>query len=200
MSQSIPDWLTQPRTSNDLPDWLTGAPVEVEIQPSPESRALLFSQYEMALGRILELIASGYTLKKAFKTLPIVIDSTGFAQWLRKNPKYYEMYKSAKEIRTEAWADEIIRHAEGKDENGDESMADTARSRLIVDTYWKLMGANNRKEYGDTKTIEMNTTISISAALAQAQSRVIEAQVIDDDVIEATDYKQLGSGDDEDDE
>lgn len=194
MSERTPAWLTPA----PLPEWLSGAPVELPPAPTPEGKALLFAQYEMVMPRILEMISSGWTLKKAFRDLPEPIDHGGFIRWLKKNPTYYSLYKEAKELRTEAWSDEIIRHAEGKDEYGNDTLADVSRSRLIVDTYWKLMGAHNKKEYGDTKTIELNQTISITDALAQAQNRVM-AQVIDDDVIDAVDYKQLSSGEDEED-
>lgn len=202
---SMPDWLAQP-PSNGLPDWLSGAPVERTrrrdaLPPNQEGRALLFVQFESVFPRILEMMCAGYTLDNAIKELPPtypVIDPGAFMRWLRKNPKYHEMYKEAKEIRTEAWAGRIIAHAEGAEEG---TMNDTARSRLIVDTYKWLMGADNRKQYGDTKTIEMNTNISITAALAQAQGRVIEAQLVEDDVdlIEEAQYKQITSGDEDDD-
>lgn len=209
MSERIPDWLLQStkkansyrdRTppvpgSSVLPEWLSGAPRE-PVAPSPEGKALLFTQFETITPRLLELVCEGYTLNNAVKELPIKIDAGAYIRWLRKQPRLYEMYKEAKEIRTEAWAGEIIRHAEGKDEDGNETLADTARSRLIVDTFKWLMQADNRKQYGDTKTIEMNTTISITAALAEAQGRVIEAQLIEDDevdVIEATDYKRIAA-------
>ena len=210
---SLPDWLapqpSKPRREEaaPLPGWLSACPDVDEVRTpvgklSKEKRELLFTQYEMVLPRILDMLSGGYTLKKAFKELPIEIDHGGFIGWLKRDSKRWELYRNAKELRTEAWADDIIRHAEGEDEDGNPTMDDVARSRLKVDTYWKLMGANNRKDYGDTKTIEMNTSISITAALAEAQGRVIEAQVIDDevDVIDATDYKRLPMGSEEDDD
>ena len=206
MSSDVPAWLEARQLEAPLPDWLSVTPRLEEPARVPvgklskEKRELLFAQYEMVMPRILDMLSAGYTLKKAFRELPIEIDHGAFMGWIRRDPKRTEMYRTAKEIRTEAWADEIIRHAEGKDENGEESMVDTARSKLIVDTYWKLMGADNRKQYGDTKTIEMNTSISISAALAQAQGRVIEAQVIDeDDVIDAPSVRQISAPEDDDD-
>ena len=166
-------------------------------QLSEEKRELLFAQYEMVFPRILDMLSGGYTLKKAFKQLPIELDHGGFIGWVQRDPRRKELYRNAKELRTEAWADEIVRHAEGLDEDGTVSMHDTGRSKLIVDTYWKLMVADNRKQYGDVKTVEMNTTISITAALAQAGQRVIQAQVIDDD----DEPRQISSGTvDEDDE
>ena len=184
-----------------MPGWLSACDEPEDVRTpvgklSKERRELLFAQYEMVLPRILDMLSGGYTLKKAFRELPVEIDNGGFIGWLKRDAKRWEMYRNAKELRTEAWADDIIRHAEGEDEDGNPTMDDVARSRLKVDTYWKLMGANNRKDYGDTKTIEMNTSISITAALAEAQGRVIEAQVIDDEA-DLIDVGQLSAGDDE---
>ena len=41
------------------------------------------------------------------------------------------------------------------------------------------MGAHNRKKYGETKTVELGGSISITDALANARARIIEAEVID---------------------
>lgn len=163
---------------------------------------MLFTQFETVFPRILDMMSAGYAVSKAVRELPPMhppLDAGALMRWINADPKRKALFKEAKEYRTEVWADEMLRHAEGKDENGNETLADTSRSRLIVDTYWKLMGADNRKQYGDTKTIEMNTNISITAALAQAQGRLTAAQVFEDDVIEA-DYKQVGSGEIEDDD
>ena len=41
------------------------------------------------------------------------------------------------------------------------------------------MSSWNKKRYGETKTVELAGQISITEALAQAQARVIEAEVIE---------------------
>jgi hypothetical protein len=208
MSERTPAWLA-PAQSNGLPDWLSVHPKREPPSPltprgaTESGKALLFAEFEMVFPRILEQVSAGYTLANAIKELPIAVDSGAFMRWLRKKPDLYELYKEAKEIRTEAWAGEIIRHAVGEDKDGNPSMEDTARSRLIVDTYKWLMGADNRKQYGDTKTIEVNQSISITGALAQAQGRVIEAQLIEDDDVDllpSAQYKLLPSGSDDDDD
>lgn len=194
-----------------LPDWLSAHSNPKREPPSrltprgasSEGKALLFAQFEMVLPRILEQVCEGYTLANAIEELPIPMDAGAFMRWLKKQPQLYEMYKEAKEIRTETWAGRIIDHAEGQK---DGFINDVARSKVIVDVYWKLMAADNRKQYGDTKTIEMNTSISITAALAQAQGRVIDAAMVEDDdsfeLITGNEYKQLPTpvdeyGDDE---
>lgn len=163
-----------------LPDWLTaGDPAPVK--PSPQGRALAIQQFEAIFPRVIDMIASGYTLTSAVRELPIDVDLGAFTRWVKKDPMRQELYKEAKEIRTESWAGKVIEHATAED-----SLEDVARSKLIVDTYKWLMGADNRKTYGDVKSVELGGTISITAALAQAQQRVME-QVVEAEVIELVD-------------
>jgi hypothetical protein len=82
-------------------------------------------------------------------------------------------------MRTEFLAGEILEIADGL-ESVDPSSNDTVnRDRLRIDTRKWLMSAHNKKRYGESKQIELGGTISITEALAQAQARVIEAEVIE---------------------
>lgn len=184
--------------STALPAWLTGAPVEDTSKPSKEERALMFVQFEAAFPRILEQICAGSTLANALRSYPIPLDTGSFTTWIYKDARRKSLYLEAKEVRAESWTSEMIRHALGKDENGDDIPTDLDRSKVIIDTYKWLVSRQARKEYGDTKTIEMNTTISITAAMAQANERVISATVVDStdddiDLMDSSQYKQLPS-------
>jgi hypothetical protein len=159
--------------ASSLPSWLS------VMDPSPppvskERKALLFVQFEMAFPRVLELMSSGYTLNRAVDEIPIDIDHGAFLRWINKNPGRKELYKEAKEIRTESWAGKLVEYAEGES-----TAEDVQRSKLKVDTLKWLMGADNRRTYGDVKQVELGGSISITAALAQASQRVIEGVVID---------------------
>jgi hypothetical protein len=86
----------------------------------------------------------------------------------------HERFKEAQENRSEFIAGEILQIADAED-----SIEDVQRSRLKIDTRKWLMSAWNRKRYGETKTLEMAGSISITNALAAARERMIEAEVID---------------------
>jgi hypothetical protein len=156
-----------------LPDWLTAGEPNAPALSKP-AKALVLQQFEAVLPRTLELISSGYTLTAAVQELPIDIDTGAFLRWIKKDPMRSEAYKEAKEIRTEAWAGKLVEYAEAAD-----SAEDVQRSKLKVDTLKWLMAADNRRTYGETKQIELGGTISITAALAAANQRVIEAEVIE---------------------
>jgi hypothetical protein len=53
------------------------------------------------------------------------------------------------------------------------------RDKLRIDPRKWLMGAHTKTRYGEVKQVELGGTISITEALAQAQARVIEAEVLD---------------------
>lgn len=168
-----------------LPDWLTAGELPAPTAPSKAGKALVLQQFEAVLPRTLELISSGYTLTAAIAELPIDIDAGAFLRWIKRDHQRHESYKEAKEIRTEAWAGKLVEYAEAAD-----SAEDVQRSKLKVDTLKWLMAADNRRTYGETKQIELGGQISITAALAAAQQRVIEAEVI-----EAVEPRQLENDD-----
>lgn len=156
-----------------LPDWLTAGEPPAPATSKPV-KALVLQQFEAVFPRTLELISSGYTLTAAVQELPIDIDTGAFLRWIKRDHMRAEAYKEAKEIRTEAWAGKLVEYAEAAD-----TAEDVQRSKLKVDTLKWLMAADNRRTYGDVKQVELGGSISITAALAAANQRVIEAEIIE---------------------
>jgi hypothetical protein len=127
----------------------------------------------------VEDIYRGRSLQALIQDDHRAISYEDFLRWVKRDPQRYERFKEAQEMRTEFIAAEILEIADGVDAI-DPSSSDTVnRDKLRIDTRKWLMGAHNKKRYGETKQIELGGTISITEALAQAQARVIEAEVID---------------------
>lgn len=177
-----------------LPHWL--APTAQHIDPAVEhpvvppivptalldpqerrrlSRELLDATFEAMFERVLTEITRGRTLKSIVAEDLRDIDYDAFWRWIKRDSRRMERYKEAKELRTEWWAGRIIEIAEA-----DDALEDVARSKLKIDTYKWLMGADNRKTYGESKQIELSTSISITAALEQARSRVAALPVVEE--------------------
>lgn len=215
MSASVPDWLAPPPQFElpawlapppqvspppvKIPDWLS-AHTKREFSPlvttgkSKEHKALLFQQFEMVFPRVIDRMCGGDPLTTALGEIPFAVDRGAFMTWVKKDAQRYALFKEAKEVRTEVWAGEMIEHAKGEHLQS----AELDRAKFIVDTLKFLIRADNKKEYGETKQIEVTQTISITAALEAAQSRVervIEAELVDDDPMPL--YRQLSSSDDE---
>lgn len=157
-----------------MPAWLS-PPLE-PVKPTAEERALMVTRFESAFPRILERICGGETLTDAVERYPIPLDLGAFTTWMYKDAQRRALYNEAKEVRAETWTGVMVKHALGEKTN------DTLdRSKTVIDTLKWLIGRHARREYGDTKTVEVNTTISIRAALEQARERVIDVQVVEDD-------------------
>lgn len=168
-----------------LPDWLVpSATIEPPLVPAalldPQerrrlTRELLDATFDAMFERVLTEITRGRTLKSIVAEDLRNIDYEAFWRWIKRDPRRMERYKEAKELRTEWWAGRIVEIAEA-----DDALEDVARSKLKIDTYKWLMGADNRKTYGESKQIELSTSISITAALEQARSRVAALPVVEE--------------------
>jgi hypothetical protein len=143
------------------------------------------------------MVCAGYTLSQALREIPMDLDPGAFSRWIHKSGERKQLLTEAKMIRTEEWTGLMVKHA-----LGEETEAELDRSKFIVDTLKWLVSRENRKAYGDVKTVEVEGSISITAALAQAQGRIVEAQLVEDEmeVIDATEYKRLTSGSDDEEE
>ena len=174
--------LAQAPTSS-VPDWLASSganapPLDLS-QRRILTRALQDTTFEAMFERVLGEMVKGRTLKEVLANDQRTIEYEAFFRWIKRDPQRHERYKEAKELRTEWWAGRIIEIAEA-----DDSIEDVARSKLKIDTYKWLMGADNRKTYGETKQVEINQSISILSALEAAQSRIAPTQMVDE-VIDA---------------
>lgn len=163
----------------ELPLWmLAPAPQQQQHQPPLDPTApaqLKLRQYEIIFPSVLDRLAEGYTLAKIFEQDHRHLSAGFFLRWVNKDPQRVQMYKEAKELRSEMWSSKLIDIAEATEN----PLEDVARSKLKVDTYKFLMGADNRKAYGDTKTVEVNQSISIVGALRAAQERATLVERLD---------------------
>ena len=176
LTQLVPDWLsTQPAQPQPI-----AQPTQAEqAQRRRVTKELLLTTFEQTFERVLTEMAKGRTLKSVIVEDVRDLDYDAFWRWIKQDSMRYERYKEAKELRTEWWAGRIIEIAEAED-----SIEDVARSKLKIDTYKWLMGADNRKTYGETKQVEINQSISILSALEAAQSRITQPTQLVDEVID----------------
>ena len=152
------------QTCATLPDWLS-VPDPPRPKPVAERKLLTNLEYEALFPIVMEKVAGGSILSRAINDDVRDLDTGAFLAWLRKDKARLRIYNEAKEMRTEVWAGKTIEYAEGI------GMEDVQRSKLIVDTYFRLMEADNRKVYGRSQQIDVTSTISITAALDSARQR-----------------------------
>ena len=166
----LPNWLSVPDTTSSKPL----APSNAKV-----ARELLHLQYENMFENFIEQVYRGRSLKSLVEDDPRFVSYEDFLRWIKRDSTRHERFKEAQEMRTEFLAGEILEIADGAEAVDPHSNDTVNRDKLRIDTRKWLMGAHNRKRYGETKQIELGGTISITEALAQAQARVIEAEVLD---------------------
>jgi hypothetical protein len=156
-----------------LPQWLS-VPDPKPPALSPEAKALLQTQYEQMFERVIEQVYRGRSLRSLLEEDHRFISYEDFLRWIKRDPMRHERFKEAQESRTEFIAGEILEIADAED-----TVEDVQRSKLKIDTRKWLMGAWNKKRYGEVKQVEVAGSISITEALQQAQMRIVEAEVVD---------------------
>lgn len=162
----MPDWLVTPDA--DLPD------LPKNRQATPTNREIMYMQFEYMFDHVLEQLAGGKTIKQTLDRDPRGYESAAYIDWIKKDPMRTSRYENAQLLFAEQLGAEIIEISDAED-----SAEDVQRSKLRIDSRKWLMGVYNKRRYGDTKTIELGGSISITDALAQARARVLEAEVID---------------------
>lgn len=165
-------------SDQSLPNWLSCPDPKPPRLPA-ESKALRHVEYEQIFERVIEDVYRGRSLQSLIEDDHRLVSYEDFLRWIKRDPQRHERFKEAQEMRTEFLAGEILEIADGVGAIDPTSNDTVNRDKLRIDTRKWLMGAHNRKRYGETKQIEVGGTISITEALAQAQMRVIEAEVVD---------------------
>ena len=135
---------------------------------------------------VLDAIADGASLKSALLSVSGAPSYTTAKRHLRQDADLREQYRSACQDRADRLAEEILTladepmpdHLEGKERG-----AWVQQQRLRVDTRKWLAAKLYPKMYGER--LDVNTTetrISITAALAEAEQRIIAGQLLDQSV------------------
>jgi len=179
MNQAEPQFVgTVVTGESPLPSWLS-VPDPKPLRMSKEAKALLHVEYEQIFERVVEDVYRGRSLQSLIDDDHRAISYEDFLRWVKRDPIRHERFKEAQEMRTEFLAGEILEIADGVGTIDPSSNDVVNRDKLRIDTRKWLMSAHNKKRYGETKQIELGGSISITEALAQAQARVIDAEILD---------------------
>ena len=126
------------------------------------------------------LISQGITVEAAHERVKGSIPTDGFYHLLNAEPDMNARYKKAKEGAMLHMAEHILEHAD--DSTGDvietlkgpaPNMANVGRSKLKVDSRFRLMGSFNARLFGEKKG-DTNVQVNINPAerLEEARARV----------------------------
>jgi hypothetical protein len=145
------------------------------------SRPVVFDA-ESIWPRLLEDIASGASLTAALQRLRPPPSYWWAKDWLRRDPELRARYAEACEDRADRLAEQLLELAdtpipEGLDGPG--KSAWVQQLRLRVDARKWIACKLKPRQYGDRIDLEVrHTSISITAALAEAERRVFEGKAV----------------------
>ena len=132
---------------------------------------------------ILEAIASGASLTSALKENPGSPSYACAKRYLRDDPALAAAYRAAQQDRADRLAEELLelcdaQMPEGLDGPGRHAWV--AQLRVKIDTRKWVAARLHPKAWGERMAVELDVTqqISITAALEQANARVIEGVVL----------------------
>jgi len=190
---TLPSWLgdTNPDQESTVDDTQTSEKSERqtlhELRATVGNQALMMEvekqTFEIAFEYAMECMAGGETITSFCHRYHSAISPQRFRMWITKDATRRRAYANAKALWAEALEDELIRISDGLTPDGGQSMDDTGRSTLRVNTRKWVMEKSNRKRYGDVKHIEQNTTtrIDVSAMTTEDLKRFIIDKANNDD-------------------
>jgi transposase-like protein len=125
--------------------------------------------------RVIESLTEGKTLSETASTVGISVST--LSQWRMKDADFDNSCSRAQSIGFEIQADSLLRIPE--------EIPDVQRARLKSENIRWLLARRAAHKYGDRLEVNLNQTVDIKLALAEARSRVpqcdlsipIEAQV-----------------------
>jgi hypothetical protein len=173
--------------SIELPSWMI--PIEQAPQLPKEDQGKSYAQirkesqekrFEVFFSTILDKLEMGIALTEILRDDQRNYDYQGILRWIHKDPQRLAKYREAQMIGTEMVMAECVEIADGKD-----GIEDVQRSKLRIDTRLFQAKSWNRQRYGDIKTVEVNQSISIRAAIEDGLNRLPTTnRVIDHEDIE----------------
>lgn len=175
-NDAIPEWLSGGSSIPIVNQTVTTSVTSKTPSLKLPAQQLEEAQFEASFENILDKIAGGGNLKDILEDDIRQLDHSRMRRWILRDTKRKAKYHEAQEIGAELIADEIIGIADGGN-----SMEDVQRSKLRIDTRWKLLTVWNRRRYGEVKQVEINQSISISDALNAAHQRMEKALTIEGD-------------------
>jgi hypothetical protein len=136
---------------------------------------------------ILADIANGASLTAALQRLRPSPSYWWAKDQLRRNPELRSRYEEAVEDRADRLAEELLELADSPIPHGLDGPGKSAwvqKLRLQIDTRKWIACKLKPRQYGDRVDLEVkHTSISISAALAEAEGRLLANNFFTEDVI-----------------
>ena len=172
---TLPDWLT-PRADPPFAPTLLVNPKERKRL----TRELLDATFESMFERVLTEITRGRNLKTILAEDMRDIEHEAFWRWMKRDSRRMERYDESLELQAEFLSYELIDISDGINSIDPSCNDSVNRDRLRIDTRLRYMAIRNKKRFGQNKQFEFSASISVTAALEQANSRTATLKLVED--------------------
>ncbi len=171
-------------TTASLPTWMTPERFSVREDDEgtmnsagmlPVERKLEKNNFECVFEYALDRLAEGAFIGSIVKSAPIAVHRGRFMTWVKNDAERWRRYNAAQQVGAEIIASNLV------DPTIDEERAIPQDANLMRVNFEKgkwYLSIVDRKRFAETKQVEINQSISITAALAQANGRLIEHEVV----------------------
>lgn len=136
-------------TTETLPDWLTIHPPGEDKVPrfprTKDDRELQDLVFSSVFELVLDALEGGESASMVVRRDPRKIDLGRFMAWVRKDTERQKRFDAAEQNGTRIIEDALVDIAQGDPNSPPE---DVQRSKLRIDTLWKVLQVRNRKRYG----------------------------------------------------
>ena len=172
MNAPLPDFLLPLQAEQSPVESGTSGHVATAIVEFPRKLSEMSSEmlelerqtFVVAFESVLEHLANGATFESFCREYHVRLSVARFRRWIFRDTERKRAYDVAKAVGMEAMEDQLVRIADGLNEDGTSSPNEVARSSLMIETRKYVMRANNRKKYGDVKQIDQTTTTRFDPA------------------------------------
>ena len=128
---------------------------------------MMEATFDVAFERILDKIMEKYSFEEAVRDDHRNLKPAEVMRWIMALPDRKARYYEALEIRAELISEDLLGIADGKDD-----MDDIERAKLRINERRKQMAIWNRKRFGEVKQVDITSSVSISAAIDEANNRI----------------------------
>jgi hypothetical protein len=147
--------------------------------------------FEIAFTTAMDWLAEGKTLQEFCVEYHTPISPARFRKWIFQDDKRHDAYRMAKALGAEAMEDELVRISDGLSADGSAAPDETARSKLKIDTRKFVMQVNNRRKYGEHKSIEQTTTTTTKIDVTSLSTEDLKRYVLRQAGADAVDVDEV---------
>lgn len=160
MTTELPSWLELIQTTSvTSPNHgTTSPPAPATASPNPAGTSTSLSpykelQFENLFEGALDRLSMGHQLTDICDDDPRGLNPVEFLKWIKKDKTRYDRFKESQEL-----AAEFLIYGAIKAANGNDSMNDVNRDKLIVDTSLRIAAAWSPRKYGKDQGLSTGNT------------------------------------------